>query len=165
MIHDPLTVLLLEDNRDDERLALRALRACGLPLFVRVARDGQEALHALGLDGSAATSGCRAPVLVISDLKMPKFCGDEVLRRARADARLQETPYVIFSSSDEKADVERCLSLGATAYCVKPVGFEEYLECAGGIARRWLSAERRRGEPFCMVGDGEGRVASVGGGF
>lgn len=151
MIHEPLTVLLMEDSLDDERLALRALRSCGLPLCVRVARDGEQGLRALGLLGPSDDRGSRAPDLILSDLKMPRFNGDEVLRLARAEGRLRHVPYVIFSSSDDVSDVARCLELGASDYCTKPVGFEEYVECVGAITRRWLSAADRKREPFCVV--------------
>ena len=156
MIHDPHTVLLIEDSRDDERLALRALRVCGLPLFVRVARDGQRALAALGLEASPEDPPRRAPDLVLSDLKMPRLNGDEVLARARADARLRDVPFVVFSSSAEPSDIERCMALGASAYAVKPVGYEEYVECAGQIARRWLSGDSAKRAPFCELSEAEG---------
>ncbi|RYG47022.1 response regulator [bacterium] len=152
VIHEPLTVLLIEDNRDDEQLALRALRTCGLPLFVRVARDGEAALRALGLEGEPDERRYSVPDLVISDLKMPKVNGDEVLRRARGEERLREVPYVVFSSSDEEDDVRRCLECGATAYCVKPVDFQVFLRCATEIARHWLPSGGSAQKPFCILG-------------
>ncbi|MGV3618859.1 MAG: response regulator [Fimbriimonas sp.] len=138
MSHPPFTILLIEDDRDDEQLALRALRGCGLSLVVRVARDGERALHALGLDGSPEGLAMEAPDLVISDLKMPKLNGDEVLRLARADERLKSVPYVVFSSSDEPNGIERCHSYGVSEYTTKPVDFELYIQRVRGIAQRWL---------------------------
>jgi two-component system, response regulator len=139
MTHEPFTILLIEDDRDDEQLALRALRGCGLPLMVRVARDGERALQALGLDGSPEGLAMEAPDLVISDLKMPKLNGDEVLRIARTDDRLKDVPYVIFSSSDEPNGIERCRGYGVSEYMTKPVDFEQYIQRVRGIAQRWLA--------------------------
>ena len=156
VIHDPLTVLLIEDNRDDEQLALRALRTCGLPLFVRVARDGQRGLAAMGLDGPPREVVRRMPDMVISDLKMPRMHGDEVLRRVREFDRLNELPFVIFTSSDEQEDVERCNRLGVTAYCKKPVDYQEFIECVRNIARCWLTNDTKAREPFCLVDAPEG---------
>lgn len=158
VIYEPLTVLLFEDSRDDEQLALRALRQCGLPLFVRVARDGEEALQVLGLAGPSPGSE-QIPDLVISDLKMPKLSGEEVLRRARADERLRHVPYVLLSSSDETADVHQCLELGASAYCAKPVGYPEFIECVAGIARHWLLPEGTARVPFCILATSEANPA------
>lgn len=132
------TVLLVEDSPDDERLAVRTLRRLLPPVGVAVARDGQEALDALGLDGQEAPSV--VPDLVLCDLKMPKLSGDEVLRRVRADARLGDVPFVVFTSSDEPTDVARCQALGATEYAVKPVDYEAYGERVAQIVGRHLPA-------------------------
>lgn len=128
------TVLVVEDLPDDEAMTLRALRRCGLPVVARVAHDGVEAGATLGLAGGEPWT----PDLVLCDLKMPRMAGDELLRLARADARLARVPFVVLSSSAEPADQERCLALGASEYAVKPIGYEEYVTRVGGLARRWL---------------------------
>ncbi len=139
MIHEPLKVLLIEDVRDDERLALRAIRRCRVPVLVRVARDGEWALRLLGIDGAHRRSPLWIPDLVISDLKMPKLHGDEVVRLVRAEERLRDVPFVMFSSSDDPADIQRCLALGANDYVTKPLEFATYAERVSEIADRWLS--------------------------
>ena len=131
-------VLLVEDLRDDETLTLRALRRGGRSLDVRVARDGEEALQALGLAGAPVAW---TPDLVISDLKMPRVAGDELLRLARADVRLARVPFVILTSSAEPREQARCLALGASEFAVKPIDYDEYHACVGGLVRRWLPAE------------------------
>ena len=73
----PVTILLVEDNRDDEALTVMALR--GVPGTLEVARDGQETMDYLANDGKAL------PRLVLLDLKLPKIDGLEVLRRIRED--------------------------------------------------------------------------------
>ncbi len=150
-------ILLLEDNPDDERLALRALNSCGVPVTIRVARDGFSGLQALGVDGSSEYSDQPLPDLVISDLKMPLLNGDEVLARAREDARLKGLTFVIFSSSEEPSDLKRCKDLGADAYYVKPVKFDEYLECTRRIVRQWLGPEDAEANPACEVDLSAGR--------
>jgi two-component system response regulator len=143
MVYTPLNILLIEDNPEDESLALRALRGCDLPLTVRVARDGEHALRALGLSGGGHRSKSKVPDLVISDLKLPKLMGDEILRKARADERLQNVPYVLFSSSDDRQEVQRCLRMGANAYSTKPIDFGEYVDCVRSIVYRWLGQPHR----------------------
>lgn len=125
---------MVEDNPDDEAITLRALRRCGLSLTVRVARDGEEALDLLRREEGAFWT----PDLVLSDLKMPRVAGDELLREARSDARLAGVPFVVLSSSSEPADEARCMGLGASEYAVKPIGFEEYGRRVCELARRWL---------------------------
>jgi CheY-like chemotaxis protein len=145
---EPMTLLLIEDSYDDGRLALRALRECGESLVVRVAREGGCAKRLLGLDGDEV----EAPDLVISDLKLPGLHGDELLRLARADARLARIPYVLFSSSREAADVERCLRYGASAYVQKPVGFEEDVEGLKAVVRWAVDGFPVAEAPDCVVG-------------
>jgi CheY-like chemotaxis protein len=134
--HVPLRVLLVDDTPDDEALALRAMRLSGIPLLVRVARDGEQALRALGV---TADTPIWTPDLIVCDLKMPKLRGDEVLERVRRVHRLAETPFVIFSSSDDSGDADRCLRLGADAYVIKPVDFTYYVQTVKGAVLSHLS--------------------------
>lgn len=142
MVAEPYQVLLIEDTADDEHLALRALRRCGLPLLARIARDGEQAMHMLGLAGGPAKGTDVVPQLVISDLKLPKVSGDDLLRMARADARFAQVPWVIFSSSDEEAGIARCRKFGASDYVVKPLEFDRYLDVLSRIAYDWLAVGR-----------------------
>ena len=78
----PRTILLVEDNPDDEMLTLRALKKNSILNEITVAHDGAEALE---LIFSKASSGGPLPGLVLLDLKLPKVDGLEVMRRIRAD--------------------------------------------------------------------------------
>src|SRR5205814_10015428 len=69
----PPTILLVEDNADDEALTVRALHRTGLASNLDVARDGEQALNYL-LDRSRPL-----PQLVLLDLKLPKIDGLDVL--------------------------------------------------------------------------------------
>ena len=131
----PPLLLLVEDSSDDVRVTLRTLTRNFPDLTVEVARDGLEALEALGLDG---TRSSRAPDLVLCDLKMPRVAGDELLRRMRADARLAHVPVVVFSSSGERADVERCEACGVSEYATKPIGFEAFERSLVDLVTRHL---------------------------
>lgn len=148
---EPRVILLLEDNPDDERLVVRALNTCGIPVTVRIARDGLSGLRELGLEEPQDEPEGEVPDLVISDLKMPILNGDEILARARGDERLKDLTFVMFSSSDEPSDLKRCKELGANAYYVKPFKFEEYLECTRAIVRQWLSPDGDKINPACEI--------------
>ena len=90
-------VLLIEDNTDDERLTLRALRKNNINNEVVVAYDGQEALDYLFGTGSYAGRDMAVmPAVVILDLKLPKLSGFEVLKSLRV-AKVQ-TPVLILSA-------------------------------------------------------------------
>lgn len=135
------TILLVEDNADDERIALRALRRHAPAVRVKVARDGEEALKRLGLDGGEGIGGFN---LVLCDLKLPKLRGDEVLRHVRAANGLRDVPFVVFSSADLPGEGEECVALGASEYVVKPIDFDEYGQRLKRIVERYLDAASLR---------------------
>lgn len=120
-----LQVLLVEDNPDDEFLALRALRRQGLDNVV-VAHDGEEALgYLLGTGGPADGVAPLVPAVILLDLKLPKINGIEVLRALRNNKKTEHIPVVILSSSREECDLRCCRELGALAYLTKPVDAKE----------------------------------------
>lgn len=114
---DPV-ILLVDDNRDDVDVALRAVRREKLDVEVRVAQDGREALESLGVEPGAAAAPV-APRAVFLDLKMPRIDGWEVLRRLRRDPRTRELPIIVLSWSARREDIERCYALGANSFLVK----------------------------------------------
>jgi two-component system response regulator len=134
-------LLLVEDDRDEVEVALRALGRAGLDASVEVASDGLEALEALGLEPEVSPPP-PAPRVVFLDLKMPRVDGWEVLRRMREDPRTADVPVVVLSSSARPEDIQRSYALGANSFVVKhfdPRGPGSYLAEA---ARYWLELNR-----------------------
>ena len=101
----PGTILLVEDNPQDEMLILRALRKANLANRIDVARDGQQALDYLFCQGEFASRNPEEPpAVVLLDISLPRLSGLEVLERLRADPRTSLLPVVILTSSDEDRD-------------------------------------------------------------
>ncbi len=133
------TILLVEDNPDDEALTLRALKQNKILNEVVVARDGAQALEYLfGASTHAGRDANNLPQLVLLDLKLPKVSGLEVLKRLRSDERTRLTPVVILTSSKEDRDLAEAYGLGANSYVVKPVDFSQFLEAARQLGLYWL---------------------------
>jgi CheY-like chemotaxis protein len=133
------SILLVEDNPDDEKLTVRALKKNNLLNSVIVARDGAEALDYLfGTGPHAGRDVLDKPALVLLDLKLPKIDGLEVLRRLRADERTKLLHVVILTSSREEQDVISSYSLGANSYIRKPVDFTQFTEAARQLGLYWL---------------------------
>lgn len=130
------TILLVEDNPDDEALTLRALRKNNVHNTVTVARDGAEALDCLF--GGDAAGGAPLPALVLLDLKLPKIDGLEVLRRIREHERTRLLPVVILTSSREEQDLINGYRLGANSYVRKPVDFTQFMEATRQLGLYWL---------------------------
>ncbi|MGH7507441.1 MAG: response regulator [Longimicrobiales bacterium] len=136
--NSPGTILLVEDNPDDEALTLRALNKHNLANDVVIARDGVEALdYLLGEEEHPL------PQVVLLDLKLPRVDGLEVLERVRNDPRTAMLPVVILTSSDEEKDLINGYALGANSYVRKPVRFAEFTEAVSQLGLYWLVLNRR----------------------
>jgi CheY-like chemotaxis protein len=129
-------ILLAEDNPRDADLAMRALAVDEAEVIV--ARDGAEVLDCLHRRGEFRDREAGQPVVVLLDLKMPKVDGLEVLRQIKADTVLKPIPVVVFTSSREESDLVRCYQLGANAYVVKPVGFQEFATALKEVRAFWM---------------------------
>ena len=129
------TILLIEDNPDDEALTLRALQKNNILNEVIVMRDGQQALdYFFGQDATTRST----PAVVLLDLKLPKIEGLEVLRRIRADERTCLQPVVILTSSKEEQDIIASYRLGSNSYIRKPVDFDQFVEAIRQLGLYWL---------------------------
>jgi two-component system response regulator len=126
-------LLLVEDDPNDERLALRGLRRAGVTRNIEVARDGQEAIDAIDMENGEGFA------LVLLDLKLPKISGHDVLKHVRDRYPGRDLPVVVFTSSDEPSDLSRCKELGVTDYVTKPIDFEDYVLTIRRIAIAWLN--------------------------
>jgi len=132
-------ILLVEDNPDDELLAMRALRKNNVMNEVVVARNGVEALDYLFASGSyAGRDTSTMPRLILLDLKLPKVDGLEVLKRLRSDQRTRLLPVVILTSSKEREDMVEGYGLGANSYVRKPVNFEQFVKAVEQLKLYWL---------------------------
>ena len=133
------TLLLVEDNPDDEALTLRALRRHNLANEIVIARDGQEALDYLFGEGEYSGRDHRElPQVILLDLKLPKLDGLQVLEQMRANPLTSRVPVVVLTSSNAEQDMLRSYDLGANSYVRKPVDFEQFLEAARQLGLYWL---------------------------
>jgi CheY-like chemotaxis protein len=130
-------ILLAEDNANDIELILSAFQEAGLANEIVVTRDGQDAIDYLYRKGQYTGRVTTAPALVLLDLKMPRVDGREVLRLIRENIMLRTIPVVILTSSKEESDLLQTYKLGANAYVVKPVAFDQFIAAVGKIGIFW----------------------------
>ena len=136
---DPIDILLVEDNPNDLELALRALKRHNLANNVVVVRDGADALDFIFREGAYVGRPMEGnPKLILLDLKLPKVDGLDVLRKIKSDERTKSIPVVILTSSKEERDVVESYKLGVNSYMVKPVDFDQFIECVSEIGFYWL---------------------------
>jgi two-component system, sensor histidine kinase and response regulator len=121
----PLHILLAEDNRVNQRVALRTLEKQGHTVVV--VGDGQAALTALA----------QAPFdLVLMDIQMPVLDGLAATAAIRAQERTQGThvPIIAMTAHAMRGDRERCLAAGMDGYVTKPL---KATDLAAAIAQLW----------------------------
>jgi two-component system response regulator len=132
-------ILLVEDNKDDELLTLRALKKHRILNEVVVARDGVEALdYLLGTGAHMGRDMTIQPQVVLLDLGLPRLGGLDVLRRIRENDLTKLLAVVVLTSSREEEDIVRSYALGANSYVRKPVDFGEFSEAVKTLGLYWL---------------------------
>lgn len=137
------TILLVEDNTQDEMLTLRALRRANVANRIDVVRDGQQALDYLFREGEFADrDGPVLPTVVLLDIGLPRLSGLEVLERLRGDTRTAMLPVVILTSSDEERDLLKSYQIGANSFVRKPVDFAEFAETVALLGVYWLATNK-----------------------
>lgn len=130
-------ILMAEDSANDAELTIGALAEYDLANRVVLVSNGAEALDYLYRRGSFIGRATPNPILLLLDLKMPKVSGLEVLRKMKGTVELANIPVVMLSSSCEELDLEAARRLGASAYVVKPVPFQDFVEAVKTIGKFW----------------------------
>ena len=154
---------MVEDSVTDAALALRAFKLADFANPVTVVGSGEQGLDYLFGTGTFADRGPTRPHLILLDLGLPKMSGVEFLHRIRADGRTRDIPVVILSLSDRGRDVTACIQLGAEAYLVKPLNFENFSRITRGLKLRLtLVARPSEGKPGGWVLSGACAVPEAG---
>src|SRR5258708_18684519 len=118
----PVEILLVEDNPNDVKLTLHALKRHRLTNRIHVVRDGAEVLEFLFATGAYAhRQGTDSPRVVMLDLKLPRVDGLEVLREIRRNPSTRTLPVVILTSSREAPAITEASAPGRNALTVKTV--------------------------------------------
>ena len=142
------TILLVEDNPDDELLALRALRKNGIQEGITVVRDGAEALDFLFARGKYADrTSDQLPAVVLLDLNLPKLNGLEVLKQLRAHDETKYLPVVILTTSTEERDMVEGYHFGANSFICKPIDYDQFIQAIEQLGRYWLMLNETPAKP------------------
>lgn len=137
------SILVVEDNPDDQVLAVRALNSASENCPVIVLEDGQQALDFLfGDDARCSSSNLNSIGVVLLDVKLPKVSGLEVLKSIRSSPVTNWLPVVMVTSSDEPADLLEAYRLGANSFITKQINYREFTEQMTLLARYWLHVNK-----------------------
>jgi two-component system response regulator len=123
--------LLVEDNEDEERLALRAFKRAEIHGEVIVARDGEEAQRIL------EEAVGRLPAFVLLDIKLPKISGLEVLEWMRRRPEFVTVPAIVLVGSAGATNLNDIYSIGANSLVRKELEYEVYMERMVPTLKYW----------------------------
>jgi len=130
-------ILLVEDNKADAELTIRALRKNNLANNLVWLKDGAEALDFIFCKGEYSSRAKGLPKLILLDLKLPKIDGIEVLAKLKSDPQTKLIPVVMVTSSAEERDVVESYKLGVNSYLVKPVDFKQFVDVVSHAGMYW----------------------------
>lgn len=131
------SILMIDDDEEDFELVREALGSKQLKVDLYWAEDGDEAMDFLLHRGKYAEMA--TPDLVLLDLNMPGKNGFDVLRDLKANEELRKIPVVILSSSSYSGNVFRGYNIGANAFMLKPLSFDEMAEAMQSLCQYWFA--------------------------
>jgi CheY-like chemotaxis protein len=135
-----IQILLVEDNKADAMLFIRALKKSGLANSLIHLSDGAQALDFIfGKGEYEGRDTTNKPKVIFLDLKMPKVSGLEVLQEIKKDDRTRLIPVVMMTSSKEESDIIESHNLGVNSYVVKPVEYDTFSRVVKELGTYWLT--------------------------
>ncbi|MFT3683074.1 MAG: response regulator [Ferruginibacter sp.] len=130
---ETVTILYVEDNEDYITFVKRAIGKLDIPVVLQPVTDGSRALDLL--TGSELANQLR---LILLDINLPGISGIELLQKIRSKKEMQLTPVIMFSTSDNPREVQKCYEHGANAYVVKPLGLDTLTSSLNSICNFWI---------------------------
>lgn len=124
-------ILVIEDNASDVFLLDRALKKQNFPFEMIHLANGALAMDFVRRQGAYA--GVAAPNLILMDLNLARYTGEDILREIRASAYLSGVPVCAWSSSQSRRDESLLQELGVERFITKPSGLHQFLQIGGII--------------------------------
>ena len=138
----PARVLVIEDNSSDVFLLQRALNRQNFPFELTHLADGGQALAFIRREG--AYRDAPIPDLMLVDLNLSKYDGEEILREIHDTKHLAGILLCAWSSSQSGRDRARLVDLGVTRFVTKPAGLDQFMEI-GKLIKDLLAGHRAAG--------------------
>jgi CheY-like chemotaxis protein len=121
-----VTIVMVEDDAGHARLIEKNIRRAGVHNEIIPFATGGEALdYILGADGSGEVSRDRS-LLILLDLNLPDMTGVDILAKVKSNPHTRPVPVIVLTTTDDKAEIQRCYELGANVYITKPVDYENF---------------------------------------
>ena len=119
-------ILVIEDNDSDLYLLDRALKMQNFEFEMVHLLNGREALAFIRRQGAYADIA--NPNLILMDLNLSKYTGEDILREIRSANHLGGVPVCVWSSSQSRRDEALLKNLGVSHFITKPSGLDQFLD-------------------------------------
>lgn len=130
----PASILLIEDSPGECELFRLALTRAALEVALYTEHDAEGALHFL----TDRVAQGLPPSVVLLDWHLRRTRGDTFLARLRSDTRLALLPVVVFTTSDDHADLIAGYRSSANGYVVKPGTFDQLVLFVHDLCGFWV---------------------------
>jgi CheY-like chemotaxis protein len=136
------TILVVEDDPNDQFLLMRGFKKIGVNTAIQVVNNGLEAIaYMMGEGKFADRAAFSYPTFVMTDLKMPGADGFAVLEFLKKNPEWSVIPTIVFSSSFDLDDIKKSYMLGASSYHIKPVSPEAMIRQLEVLHAYWTTCE------------------------
>jgi|GEM_PF-3878892 len=130
------SILLVEDNSDEEMLILRAALGSGLTCQIVVAHTTNEALDLL-LGYRSGQQERPSPKVIVTDLRVGPHGGAQFVSCVRAQPEHAAVPIVVLSGLATDEQIEDLYRRGANSFLDKPIDYEAFSELVVRAIRYW----------------------------
>ena len=113
-MNDSTHLFIVDDDADDRRLFIEAVKEVGENIECTSAINGEEALQIL------KDPGIPLPDFIFLDIRMPRVNGKQCLQEIKKDARLKHIPVIIFTTSKDVEESRELKEMGAYYFISKP---------------------------------------------
>ena len=129
-------ILLIEDNIGDIKLIEEAIKANNLNIELTVLDDGEKAKSFYQDQVQAKYNNL--PDLIICDLNLPRFKGDEIIKLYKSDSKFRPIPLIVLTTSNLDLDINSCYRYGANAYLIKPLDVLDFFDMIKHVHKFWF---------------------------
>lgn len=129
-----MTILIVDDDEGHIELVRRHMRRVGVEHPIEALTNGNDALDYVFMRGAYTDRRRGRPLLVLLDINMPGGVdGIEVLRQVKGQPQTRHIPIVMFTTADDRSEINRCYDLGCNVYVTKPVDPTAFMHTIQGL--------------------------------
>lgn len=132
-------ILIAEDDEDDQFLLKSAFSEINYHVDLVFVNNGIDLLnHFKEIDKGSIS---KLPLLLVVDLNMPKKNGKEAIRELCVKDYFRDFSTIIFSTTSNDAEKNKCRELGVTNFFVKPSNYKDLIEVVNTFKSMAISSE------------------------